>query len=358
MMSFEGEARVKPWKKCLVQKADPIIDTLKIIDTAELQIALVVDNEGRLLGTVTDGDVRRAIIRGVNLHDAVYTIMNSNPASVRCGQSKEAILSLMKERGIRQVPVVGEDKCVLGLESLSELLSSSKHDNWVVLMAGGLGRRLSPMTDSCPKPMLRVGDQPLIETIIEGFSGNGFQKFFISINYKGEMIKDYFGDGSSRGVEIKYLEESEQLGTAGSLSLLPSLPERPVLVMNGDLLTKLNFQRLIDFHCERGVAATMCVREYDFQVPYGVVQVEDGLISSISEKPIHRFFVNAGIYVISPEVLHLIAKNEYLDMPSFFQKLAASNRPTAAFPIREYWLDIGQYPDLERAKADYQELFR
>lgn len=258
----------------------------------------------------------------------------------------------MREKTIRQIPVLNENGVVVGLELMDELLRAGERDQWVVLMAGGVGKRLSPITDTLPKPLIQIGKKPILETILENFIDYGFYNFYFAVNYKNQMIKDYFKDGSKWGVRIIYLEEDKMLGTAGALSLLPGRPEKTFLVMNGDLLTKVNFTHLFNFHRESNVIATMCVRGYDFQVPYGVVKIDDRYICSIDEKPIQRFFVNAGIYVLDPSVLDFIPKNQQFDMPQLFDALMRSEKSVAAFPIREYWLDIGRMDDLVRAQVD------
>jgi NDP-sugar pyrophosphorylase family protein len=228
----------------------------------------------------------------------------------------------------------------------------------VVIMAGGLGTRLTPITDEKSKPMVHVGPRPILETILDNCREHGFKNFYLSVNYKADMVKDYFGDGSRWDVSIRYLEESQRLGTAGPLSLLPKRPVKPFLVMNGDLLTKINLRQLLDFHAEHTAKATICVREYDFQVPYGVVRIKDHYVLSVDEKPVHRFFVNAGIYALDPDTLDLIPSDTLFDMTSLFQRLIEKSYQTAAFPIREYWLDIGRLNDLERAQVDYDGLFK
>lgn len=224
-------------------------------------------------------------------------------------------------------------------------------------MAGGVGSRLRPLTDDTPKPMLRVGDRPLLETILENFIEYGFHHFYFSVNYMADVIKDHFRDGSRWGVSIEYLHEVERLGTAGALRLLPGRPPNELLVMNGDLLTKINFSHLLDFHAAHGSSGTMCVKEYELQVPYGVVNIDNHRITGVDEKPVKRFFVNAGIYVLQPDSLDLLPASGYFDMPSLFEKMIASRRETAAFPVREYWLDIGQMADYDRANGEFLKVF-
>jgi len=345
------------WKDILVSLGTPIREAIRVLDAGAKQIVLVVDSNSRLAGTVTDGDIRRCILKGIPLDDPIQTIMNPNPTFALMDESREGILALMQRKGLHHIPIVDENHHVMGLETLEELIESHVRDNWVVLMAGGLGSRLRPLTDDCPKPMLKIGNKPLLEIILENFMEYGFHQFYIAVNHMADVVKSYFGDGSRWGVDICYLHEVRRLGTAGALSLLPEKPKEALFVMNGDLLTKVNLKQLLDFHSGHHAKATMCVREYDFQVPYGVVKLDAHRIINIDEKPIQHFFVNAGIYVLEPETLDLISSNTYFDMPTLFEKLIELKKETAVFPIREYWLDIGHLSDYNRAKGEYGELF-
>jgi dTDP-glucose pyrophosphorylase len=345
------------WRNLLVTPQTPILEVLKIIDVNARQIALVVDQDDRLLGTVTDGDIRRGLLKGKGLNDPVSTVMNSYPTVASPYDHRDNILALMKIKKLHQIPVVDEDGRIVHVEILDHLLQPVKRDNWVVLMAGGLGTRLRPLTHDCPKPLLKVGNKPLLETILLSFIEQGFHQFFISVKYKAEMIQEYFGHGERWNVDIRYLHEKESLGTAGALSLLPEKPQEPFFVMNGDLLTKVNFEQLLDFHKTYQAQATMCVREYDHQIPYGVVKLDKQRLIGIEEKPVQRFFVNAGIYVLNPETVDHIPNNQFFDMPSLFNNLIKNNRPVIAFPIREYWLDIGRLADFERANMEFAEVF-
>jgi dTDP-glucose pyrophosphorylase len=344
---------MKSWERALVSPDHSIKETISAIDAHSLQIALVVDDDRRLLGTVTDGDVRRGLLRGVALSERTQTIMNPKPTVARQGQSRQSIVSLLQKSMLHHLPVVDDQGCIVGLEVVDDLLQPAGRDNWVVLMAGGLGTRLQPLTNSCPKPMLKVGNTPILEIILKSFAEQGFTRFFISVNFKAQMFEEYFGDGSRWNVEIQYLREQEKMGTAGSLSLLPQLPERPLIVMNADLITKINFGQFIDFHTQSGSKATMAVREYDFQIPYGVVRLENERIVNIDEKPVQRFFVNAGIYVLSPEVVGIVPSEGVFNMTTLFEDLMKKNVNTNVFPIREYWLDIGQMSDFEKANGDF-----
>lgn len=322
-----------------------------------MQIVLVADASSRLLGTVTDGDIRRGILRGLGVDDPIDSVMNRESTVARVGDDQEQMLAVMRLKQLHQLPVLDHDNVIVGLQTLDELVQLPQRENVVVLMAGGLGSRLRPLTDECPKPMLQVGNKPLLETILGNFVEHGFRKFLISVNYMADKLVTHFGNGAAWGVEIEYLNETQRLGTAGALGLIQERPQLPMIVMNGDILTKVNFQQLLDFHTSHKAMATMCVREYDFQVPYGVVRLDHHRILGIDEKPVQRFFVNAGIYVLEPSVLDAIPRNTFFDMPTLFEKVAANAGETAAFPIREYWLDIGQMADYDRANGEFAHIF-
>lgn len=346
------------WKKICVDADVTILEVMKLIEQASSQICLVVDPQLRLLGTVTDGDVRRGLLKGIVIHDRVNKIMNPNPLTAIETVSDQVLLSLMKTKMLTRIPLVNNQGVLVGLRRIEDIIEvSATKKNPVVLMAGGLGSRLGALTHDCPKPMLKVGNKPLLEVILEHFISQGFHQFFISVNYMSQMIEDYFGNGTKWGVQIKYLKETQKLGTAGSLSLLAqSEIQDPLIVMNGDLLTKVNFSKLLEHHQQHGFMATMGVRQYDVQVPYGVVELNDGKISQILEKPVHSFFVSAGVNVLDPKVLSMV-KEEHLDMPELFHRLIARKESTGVFPIHEYWLDIGQRDDFEKAKSDYSGVF-
>jgi dTDP-glucose pyrophosphorylase/predicted transcriptional regulator len=345
------------WKDVLISPDTTIMKAIEIIDAGSLQIALVVDDSNKLIGTVSDGDVRRAILRGTSLNRPVSEIMFTEPTVASSKESRDEIMTTMRMKQLRQIPLVDKDGCVVGLDLWDDLINLQERENIVVLMAGGLGTRLGELTRDCPKPLLRVGNKPVLETILENCIEYGFKRFYISVNYKADMFKEYFGDGSRWGVEIRYIEEKKRLGTAGALGLLPEVLTLPLLVMNADVLTKINFKHLLEFHEENKTVATMCVREYEFQVPFGVVELENHRLKSILEKPVHQFFVNAGIYVLNQEAVSMVPHNDYFDMTTLFDRLLHQHLETAAFPIHEYWLDIGRKGDLERANGDYAEIF-
>lgn len=340
----------------LISPETTILSALEALGESQQKILLVVDQKQKLLGTIVDGDIRRAILRKQSLEDSVDKVMTTEPVTIRNGVSSAVALRIMQDRQISHIPIVDDDNRVLGLEILAGFLQSKSYDNWVVLMVGGLGSRLRPLTETTPKPMLCVGGQPMLETIIEKFRAQGFQRFFLSVNYKAEMIESYFGDGARWGVSIDYLYEDSPLGTAGALSLLPEKPTAPVFVMNGDILTTVDFTKVLSFHKNAGADATICLREYDIEVPFGVVSVQDQFVWKISEKPVQSFFVNAGIYLLDPDVVAAVPGAAPLDMPDLISGLLAQGQKVAAFPLREYWIDIGRLQDFERAQTDFDDL--
>ena len=345
------------WKQSVILPTASVKDVMQVMDKSALQIAFVVDEENRLLGVVTDGDVRGSIWRGGDLSQSVAAIMNAHPIVAPQGTERSALLRLMKAKSIRQIPLVDEENHIVGLAQMEDLLYRPQRDNIVVLMAGGLGTRLRPLTDKIPKPLLKIGAKPILETILESFLDAGFHRFYFAVNYKSQMIEDYFGDGSRFGAEIEYLHEKKRMGTAGALYFLPEAPKEPILVMNGDLLTKVDFGELLDYHMEQEAAATMAVREYNYQVPYGVIDFDGERIAAIREKPSYSFFVNAGIYVLSPEAVARVDKEEFFDMPQLFDELVAAGQKTTVYPVHEYWLDIGRMDDFQRAQEEYGEMF-
>ncbi|MGH1429902.1 MAG: nucleotidyltransferase family protein [Neptuniibacter sp.] len=346
------------WKKVTISPQSTIRDALEIINNEALRISLVIDKCERLLGVVTDGDVRRGLLNGETLDKSVQCIMNTSPVTFSSGVDRQRVLNRMNELDILSIPIVEGDKLV-GLETLhGALVEQEKLENPVFIMAGGFGKRLRPLTNDCPKPMLNVGGRPILETLIRSFKQAGFRNFYISTHYMPDLIMKHFGDGTALGVKITYVHENEPLGTGGALGLLPNdLPARlPLIMMNGDVLTKVNFERLLEFHNQNGADATMCVREYDYQIPYGVVNGEGSKVTSMVEKPIQSFFVNAGIYVLSPSVVDAVSKGQKIDMPSLLEQRVSQDNDVLMFPIHEYWLDIGRMEDFNRAQVDIHSL--
>lgn len=344
---------MKNWKNVIISPTTSLGEAISRIDNSGLQIAIALDINGQLIGTLSDGDVRRAMLRGASLATPVAEVMNCCPTTAHESTPVPELLALMRRKVLHHIPLINDAQQMVDLATLDALTGVSELPNWVVLMAGGLGTRLRPLTENCPKPMLHVGGKPILESILESFVEQGFRQFYLSVNYLAEAIQDYFGDGSRHGVEIRYLRESKRLGTAGALSLLPDRPNDPLVVMNGDLLTRVRFDQMLKFHEEHAATATMAVREYDFQVPYGVVNIDGTRITSIDEKPVHRFFVNAGIYTLAPESLEHIPADMFFDMPTLFEQLQANGQATSAYPLREYWLDVGRLDEFERAQCEW-----
>lgn len=348
---------MKNWCESCVDSSISIRETLKVINRSALKIALVVNQQFTLLGTVTDGDVRRAMLDNVSMENPVSDIMNPNPITAKSAHDKKALTELMDRFVLMSIPIVSDNNQVIGLVSLHQLVKKSKRSNAVLLMAGGLGKRLSPLTNDCPKPLLKVGESPLLEIALKNFIDAGFKRFYISTHYMPEKIQQYFADGSRWGVEITYVHEDKPLGTAGALGLLPKEEiVEDLIVMNGDILTNVDFEKLISFHEENQSDATMCVREYVNQIPYGVIETDGYKITTIKEKPSSQHFVNAGIYVISPNLINKVTRNKAVDMTTLLENCIAKNGDVAVYPILDYWLDIGRLDDFQQAQLDVKSL--
>lgn len=324
-------------------------DVLGELDDSGAQIALIVNTENKLLGTVTDGDVRRALLSGCSLKSLAVEVMNKSFYCVSEDLSDREAIKLMRTRSLRHIPIVDNNGVLLEIKLLDNLIKPTSLPNAVVIMAGGMGKRLMPLTEKCPKPMLSVNGKPMLEILIEQCVDSGFTQFYISVNYLKDMIIDYFQDGSRWNVDIDYLIEDKPLGTAGSLQLLPKEIEVPFLVLNGDVLTRLDPIHLLQFHQENLAKATMCIREYEVTVPFGVVEANGIEVESIKEKPVYKYLVNAGVYVVEPEILGLVPKNESIDMPNFLQLVKSQGHRLAVCPIHEYWIDVGRPESLEEA---------
>jgi dTDP-glucose pyrophosphorylase len=327
------------------------------IERGVVQLAIVVDSERRLLATVTDGDIRRGLLSGHTLEGPVSAVMGSSPTSIPVRAGRAAARRLMREKRLHHVPVVDDSGRIVDLAWVDEIVGLTPNTTRVVLMAGGLGMRLRPLTEHLPKPMLPVGDKPLLEIIIRNFVEQGFGRFTISVNYLAEKIRNHFGDGRSLGVEIDYVNERERMGTAGALSLLNEWPDSPFLVMNGDLLTTLRFEQILRFHADANSLATMGAREFNMQVPYGVITAEGSRLVGIEEKPNQSFYVNAGIYVLAPQIAEFIESGRPLDMPELFQRVMRRGDIVSVYPIRDSWMDIGRVEDLERARIEFETVF-
>jgi len=347
------------WQETLLPLKSTLRQASEVLTCSSMRIVLIVDDNQRLLGTVTDGDIRRALVHGCSMDSSVEFVMEKDPVTVEMDRGRQSVVLLMQEKDLLQLPVVDGNFRVVGLEVMQNLIYGIKRENPVLLMAGGFGKRLLPLTKNIPKPLLKIGRKPLLESIIEQLSASGFSNIFIATHYKGKLISEHFGDGRAWGVNIHYLEETKPLGTAGALTLLQEhYLTSPLLVMNSDLLTRLDFGQLLEFHESHGGEATMCVREYDFQIPYGVVEGDGQHVSRLIEKPIETFFINAGIYVLNPEIIRNEANsNVKFDMPDFLDKVMSSGGIVNMFPIHEYWIDIGRLEEYERAQLEAAESY-
>jgi len=339
------------WRKALLTAKATLHQAICCLDESSLQIVIVVAADGRLLGTLTDGDIRRGLLRGLEMSSTVESIIHRDPLVVPPQWRRDTVLQLMQANKVHQLPVVDEGCFVVGLHLWDELLVPSKRPNVMVIMAGGRGTRLAEHTEDCPKPLLPVGGKPMLEHIIERAKAEGFKHFVLAIHYLGHMIEDYFGDGSKLNISIEYLRESKPLGTAGALGLLHVRPTEPFLVTNGDVLTDIRYAELLDFHIRHGASATMAVRLYEWQHPFGVVKTNGVDIVGFDEKPVARSHINAGIYVLAPNVLDSIGVNEHCDMPTLFGRLRETQARTIVYPMHEPWLDVGRPADLERARS-------
>jgi dTDP-glucose pyrophosphorylase len=338
------------WHRALLSSTANVQEAIRNLDASALQIALVVSSDGRLEGSLTDGDIRRGLLRGCTLETPIVEVMFPTPMVVPPDMERELALQLMRANRLHHLPVVDASRRVVGLHLRDEMLAPVNRPNLMVIMAGGLGKRLRPHTEDCPKPMLEVGGKPMLEHIIVRARKEGFKHFVLAIRYLSHMIESYFGDGSQWDIEIEYLREDTPLGTAGALGLLTQAPERPVVVTNGDVLTDIRYSELLEFHQHHHAAATMSVRQHEWQHPFGVVHTRGIEIVGFEEKPLHRSNVNAGIYVIDPTVLVLIERNEACDMPTLFERAQQQGFKTIAYPMHEPWLDVGRPDDLARAR--------
>jgi dTDP-glucose pyrophosphorylase len=342
----------KIWRTTVLPLSSNIKQAIAKLNETGLQIVLVLDAKDILLGTVTDGDIRRGLLRGLTLEEPIESVMRSNSLVVPPDLNRDQVLQLMHANRLSQLPVVDINSRVVGLQLWDAIDSQVARPNLMVIMAGGLGTRLRPHTETCPKPMLPVAGKPMLEHIIDRAKEEGFGHFILTIHYLGQLIEEYFGNGERLGVRIDYLKETTPLGTAGALGLLNPRPELPFIVTNGDVMSDVKYGELLDFHARHAAVATMAVRLYEWQHPFGVVQTKGLDIIGFEEKPISRTHINAGIYALNPEALNAIAPNNSFDMPSLFEQLQSEGKRTVAYPMHEPWLDVGRPDDLIQANRN------
>lgn len=345
------------WQRTLVRPDQNLRDALIAIDATGGHMALVVDGERRLLGTLSDGDIRRWLIAGGSIDDAARAAANPSPVTAAAEEGPESHFSLMRTRGLAQLPLIDPNGHVVGLATFEDYLLAPERKQPVVIMAGGLGSRMGELTRNVPKPMLKIGDRPILQTVVEEFRAQGFRYFHLAVNYLADQIVGHFGDGRAFGVDISYMRETTRMGTAGALSLLPKELEHPVVVTNGDLLIKENIGAVLEDHLRGAADATLLCRDYQMQVPFGVVTEEDGRVLNIVEKPVHSFRVNAGVYILSPRAIRLVPAGSYFDMPDLFRLCIERGLATVCHRTDGYWLDVGRVPDYERAKRDFRDVF-
>lgn len=338
------------WRGSLLPVTATLQQAIQQLDSSGLQIIMAVGADDVLAGTVTDGDIRRGLLRGVALDGPLTLVMNQSPFVAPPGLPVGAMREIMRANKVHQLPVIDGRGRIVGLHVWDELDVVARRPNLVVIMAGGRGVRLLPHTENCPKPLLPVGGKPMLEHIIERARSDGFGRFAIAVHYLGHMIEDYFGDGSRWGVNIDYIREQSPLGTGGALGLM-ARPTEPFVVTNGDVLTEVRYGDILNFHEKHDAAATMAVQAYEWQHPFGVVRINGVDIVGFEEKPVMRSHVNAGIYAIDPAALDVLQNGQACDMPTLFERVRAAGRRTIVYPMHEPWLDVGRPADLEQARV-------
>ena len=319
---------------------------IRNLDQVAIRIVLVVNEAGELEGTISDGDIRRGLLKGLDLNSLITSVIRHNPLVVPPEMGREMVMQLMVANKIQQIPVVDEQHHVVGLHLWDAIATPPMRSNLMVIMAGGMGTRLRPHTENCPKPLVSVAGKPMLEHIIERAKSEGFSRFVLAIHYLGHMIEDYFGNGERLGVRIDYLREQSPLGTAGALGFLDPRPDAPFVVTNGDVITDIRYGELLDFHIRHAAAATMAVRVHEWQHPFGVVQTQGAEIVGFEEKPVVRSHINAGVYALDSDALSVLSADAHCDMPTLFERLQAKAKRTVAYPMHEPWLDVGRPDDL------------
>lgn len=343
-------------KYCIKQDAT-IKEVMGIIDENLIGGVFIIDNENRVKGVMTDGNIRRALLKGYNMDEGITGLYSESYKYVNKFVSKKKVKELMLKYKIRQVPVVDDENRIVDLYFLDDVISYDKKDNYVFILAGGLGTRLRPLTDNIPKPMLKVGKKPILEHIIEQFKEYGYKNFIISLNYKGNVIEEYFGDGKNLDINIEYVRETKKLGTAGSIKLAENKLDKPFIVINGDILTGIDFDGFFNYHMKNKHDITVGVRNYDMKIPYGVIVMEDKLIKSLQEKPSYNFYINSGVYVLNKSVVKHIPKDKEYNMTDLIEKVIELGGRCGTYSITEYWSDIGQIDDFKKANEDIKKFF-
>lgn len=340
------------WRQAILPVKTSIQHAIRSLDEASIKIVMVVNEAGELEGTISDGDIRRGLLKGLDLSSPIASIIHRNALVVTPEMGREVVLQLMGANKIQQIPIVNELRHVVGVHLWDEITTVPARANMMIIMAGGMGTRLRPYTETCPKPLLPVAGKPMLEHIIERAKLEGFSHFVLAVHYLGHMIESHFGNGEQWGVQIDYLNEKCPLGTAGALGLLSPRPAAPFVVTNGDVITDIHYGELLDFHIRHNAMATMAVRMHEWQHPFGVVQTRGIEIVGFEEKPVARSHINAGVYALEPDALNLLSQDEHCDMPTLFERLQAKAMRTVAYPMHEPWLDVGRPDDLNRANTE------
>lgn len=342
----------KNWRHATLYADTTISEVIQNLNEVSIKIVLIVNKDGKLVGTISDGDLRRGLLNGLHMNSPISSIIHRTPLVVPPELSRELVMQLMIANKIQQIPVVDEFHNIVDLHLWDEITTSPTRPNFMVIMAGGMGTRLRPHTQNCPKPLLKVAGKPMLEHIIERAKLEGFNHFVLAIHYLGHMIENYFGDGERLGVRIDYLREKSPLGTAGALGLFELKPGAPFVVTNGDVITDIRYGEMLDFHVRHNATATMAVRVHEWQHPFGVVQIKGLEIVGFEEKPINLSHINAGVYVLDPLALNYLEIGMHCDMPTLFEKLQADSKRTVAYPMHEPWLDVGRPSDLQIANIE------
>jgi dTDP-glucose pyrophosphorylase len=343
------------WEKALLPINATLQQAISKLNETGCQVIIITTPDRVLVGTLTDGDIRRGLLRNLEMDSSIEPIVKREPLVAPPSLGRASVLKLMQANKVRQLPIVDENRLVVGLHLLDDWLEPRQHSSLMIIMAGGQGTRLRPHTKNCPKAMLLIDGKPMLGHIIESAKAEGFQRFILTVHYLGNMIEEYCGDGRRWDVQIDYLREESPLGTAGGLSLLNPRPETPFIVSNADVITNIGYNDILSYHCSHGASATMAVRVHEWQHPFGVVRTQGIKIVGFEEKPIVRNHINAGVYVLNPDVLDTLKAGEHCDMPTLFSRLQGSDAQTIVYPIHEPWLDVGRLDDLKRAQSERSE---
>lgn len=346
----------KNMESLFVYKNYSIKHTLQVLDAGGKGIVLLVDEHKKLLGTITDGDIRRAILKGISLDESVEKVVHFNPISIKNEMRKEEVKELFIKKALKVIPIVNENNVVIDLITINDILLPAGKENIVVIMAGGLGTRLKELTKEIPKPMLKVGDDPMLQHIINNFKQYGYNKMLLSVNYKSEIIENYFQDGFAYGVKINYIKETKRLGTAGGIRLAKSYIDGPFFVINGDIFTNLNVDNMMRFHIENNYDITVGTRKHSFQIPYGVVDTKDNKIKGLKEKPVIEYLINGGVYCLNPDLIDYIPDDEYFEITDLINICIKNGKTVGSYEINDYWMDIGKIEDYNKINKDIYDL--